>query len=351
MADEEELTRAEQVAKRAMELSARAEELARQAHEVSGVDEQLAALEAELDSLAAEEASLDDGMDGAPADSSASDGDLPPDGSAEGERQREEHEFNYPEFAQLAEAFGQRMEVLGERIGELVSHRLDTAFRRSESRTGPRWGSAAGDITLDVAEPLPVRVSTRGGRVAVKAGAAGRIFVHWSVHGPFAPADGEEPVTVTERDGVIFVEAAGRLVMRGVGLEIEVPAGCPLDLSTGGGSVDVHGTGAGVRAKTGGGTIAIADAAGEVVAETGGGSISFQGRPSGQSLLRTGGGSIDVVLAPGTAVELDARGSVASVDVDGREMKGGRITASVGGGGEGTLTLRTGGGTVRVRQG
>jgi hypothetical protein len=350
VADEEELTRAEQVAKRAMELSARAEELARQAHEVSGVDEQLAALEAELDALAAEEESLDAGVEGGaapPADDGVTSDEAPPEGADE----REGIDFNYPEFAQLAEAFGQRMEALGERIGDLVSHRLDSAFKRGEWKTGGRWGGRWGDVAADVGGPLPVRVSTKGGRVAVRTGPAGRVTVHWNLHGPFAQPDGEDPVTITERDGVLYVEATGRPVMRGIGLEIEVPAGCALDVSTGGGGVDVHGTGAGVRAKTGGGGVTVSDAAGEVVLETGGGSISFQGRPSGQSLLRTGGGSIDVVLAAGTAVDIDARGSMASVDVDGREVKGGRVQATVGGGGQGTLTARTGGGTVRVRQG
>jgi hypothetical protein len=343
MADKEEMSRADQIAKRALDLAARAEELGRQAHEVAGVDGQLAALEAELDALAAEEAALDS-LDGESVSEEADaplDDEEPPGGR---------REFHYSEFAELAEAFGQRIEALGERVGELVSSHLDTAFGVADS--GPRrsrWGSTAGDVTMDMAGPRPVRVSTVGGRVAVRAGTAGRILVHWTIGGPFAPGADERPVAVTERDGVVCVEGVGRSTRRGVSLDVEIPPGCPLEVSTGGGGIEISGLGAAIRAKTGGGAITIEAAAGEVVAETGGGSISYAGRPSGQSLIRTGGGSIDVRLAAGTAVEMDARGSVTSIDIDGQKFKSRRITTTIGGGGEGTLTVRTGGGSVRVR--
>lgn len=364
MGDQEELSRAEAIAKRALELSSRAEELARQAHEVAGVDEQLAALEAELEALSAEEASLDAGIEvgsaGPSPASAGSEGDGtsgPGAGGSESDRSGSGSDGGFgpggEDWSGWAETFSARMESLGDRIGELVSGSIEAALGSTQGRP-PASGrrAAEGDIVVDVAGPIDIRVMSRGGGVEVRPGSAGQVRVHWSSRGLFGMLSGEEPVLVTQRDGAVFVETPGRSGWRstGIHLDIEVPVGSPVDLSTGGGSVEVSGTNGPVRARTGGGSIRLCDVDGEVQANTGGGSIHFEGRPAGQSMLRTGGGSVEAILAPGTIIDIEARGTNAVIDVAGSKVHGSRVTGSVGGGGTGLLQIRTGGGTARVRQ-
>ena len=337
MADEEELTRAEAVAKRALDLAARAEELARQAHEVAGVDEQLAALEAELASLSEEEELLDAGIDPGPSEPGSS-----------------EEPMN-----DWAETFSERMEQLGYRLGELVSGSVEAAMHSSLSGLSrPFHGADAfdatqGSATVPVAAPVPVVVSTQGGSVRIGAGRADEVRVHWRTRGLSSRYTGEPAVIVEERGGAIHVETARRLgwwskVSR---IEVEVPRTSPVEISTGGGSVKVDGTGGPVRARTGGGSVAVDDADGEVSVTTGGGSIKVRGRLSGESSIRTGGGSVDVELLDGTRIEVDATGTSASTDIPGLVVKGGRCTGVVGGGGDGHLRVSTGGGSTRIRGG
>lgn len=335
MADEEEMSRAEEVAKRAMELAARAEELARQAHEVSGVDEQLAALEAELDSLVAEEAALDDGM--AESDEGPS------------------TEYGDEFWPNWAAALGDRMQALGDRLGEVISGSVDAALSAPalgiSSTRGRKGLLSEHDAELPIAGPVLVRIMSGGGTVEVVPGRADRVHVtarFWLR--PQRPDD--QPVHLQEQDGVVLVETARGHGWRSnvVHITVEVPLGSPVDASTGGGSVKVEGTHAPVRVRTGGGSVSVVDVEGELVATTGGGSIRIAGRISGESSIRTGGGSVEVNLDPHTRVELAAHGTPAMVDVPGLKTKGSHVTGSVNGGGEGRLEVTTGGGSVRIHQ-
>jgi hypothetical protein len=342
MADEEEVSsddvsRAEAVAKRAMELAARAEELARQAHEVAGVDDQLAALEAELASLSDEEESLDAGIDAGPSEPGQSD-----DGVND-----------------WAEMFSERMEQLGYRLGELVSGSVEAAMSSSFGGfTRPFPGSEAFDPThgsavIPVVAPIPVVVTTGGGSVRVGPGPADEVRVHWRTRGRSHRYSGEPGVTVEERDGAIYVETPRRFgwwpkVSR---IEVEVPRTSPVEISTGGGSVRVEGTNGPVRARTGGGSVRVEDADGEASVTTGGGGIKVRGRLSGDSSIRTGGGSVTVELVEGTHIEVDASGSSVSTDIPGLVVKNGRCTGVVGDGSSGRLRVSTGGGSTKIRRG
>lgn len=336
MADEEEMTRAEELAKRAMELASRAEQLARQAHEVAGVDEQLAALEAELDSLVEEETALDDGMAGSDEE--------PPAGYI--------HDF-WPNWA---EALGDRMEALGERLGEVISGSVDAAL--GSSGLGPSSGGRAEwarlsdyDAELLIAGPMPVWIVAGGGTVEVVPGRADRVHVQARYRRRPQRGD-EQPIRLQEQDGAVLVESSSGRMWRPnvVHLMVEVPPGSPVDVTTGGGSVKVEGTHAPVRARTGGGSVTLSDVDGEVVVSTGGGSIRVGGRLSGNSTIRTGGGSVEVALDPATRVELVARGTPAIVDLPGLSAQGSHVTGPVSGGGEGRLEVTTGGGSVRIHQ-
>lgn len=343
------MTRAEAVAKRAMELAGRAEELARHAHEVAGVDDQLAALEAELDALAAEEENLDHGVDETeePSAGDAQPGDISDD------------------WVRWADAFAERIEALGDRLGDLVSGSVDAAlhardldhwrsFGGRHSAESGRWPSESHETEkiLDVSGPLPVKISSRGGSVSVAAGPPDQVIVQWRGRGRPGRGPGPDPVKLEQRDGGVLVELEELRSWRprSVHLEVSVPAGSPIEITTGGGSVLVEGTAGPVRVRTGGGSISVREADGEVVVSTGGGSVRVKGRLRGESRIRTGGGSVEVVLAPESRIDVVARGTMASIDVPGLNVRGRYVTGSVGGGGEGTLDVTTGGGSVRIRQ-
>ena len=335
MADEE-MTRAEEIAKRASELAARAEDLAHHAHEVAGVDEQLAKLEAELDALMAEEEALDAGV-------------------IDGQEQAEPH--NQDSWPNLAESLAERMEALGDRLGDLISGTVDAALDTS-------FGAASafvplstglfneGATTLPVIAAIPVSVRSRGGNVVVRSGRPDQVRVSWRGRGRPTAMDASQPVSVQERDGVVVIESAGARGWRRniVAVEVEVPVGSPIEAVTGGGSIRIEGTNSAVRARTGGGSITIADVNGEVDATSGGGSIQVEGRLSGQSSISTGGGSIDVALRPGTHIDIEAAGTMASIDVPGLNLQGYHVSGSVAGGGDGHLRVRTGGGRARISQ-
>ena len=339
MADQQGMNRADEVARKALELAARAEQLAQNAHEAADVDEQLAALETELDALAAEESALDAGM-----------------GAAE---PIADDDADQDDWSGWAETFGERMEALGYRLGELVSGGIEAAMYAypqgsARPRSQPRGDESPGPSVVDqmVEGATPVRIKSAGGSVDVRAGAGDRVHVTWRQRGwPRTPE--REPVNVEERDGELYIESGQGQGWRHriVHLGIEVPLGSSVDAVTGGGSVRVKGTHASVRARTGGGSIDIDDVDGLVSATTGGGSIRVRGRLRDQSAVRTGGGSVDVVLEAGASLELDAHGTMASIDVPGLRLKGPHVHGAVGGGADGSLEIRTGGGSARIRQG
>jgi hypothetical protein len=337
MADEE-MTRAEEIAKRASDLAARAEELSRHAHEVAGVDEQLAALEAELDGLIAEEDAVDAGIAGESAEEPA-------------DRSRDA-------WTNVAEALAERMEALGDRLGDLISGTVDSALHTATMDPSPFGRSHRGptqlkesEAEIPVAGALPVRVRSGGGSVEIRKGRTDRVHVAWRVRGRLT-ADDPELVTVQERDGAVVIESVGRRGWRPsvTRIEVEVPVHSPVDVVTGGGSVKIEGTRSTVRARTGGGSITIADADGEVDATTGGGRVRVDGRLTGQSTISTGGGAIDVTVSADTCIDIDATGTPASIDVPGLNLQGFHVSGAVRGGGEGELRVRTGGGRARISQ-
>ncbi|HEX6392811.1 MAG TPA: hypothetical protein VFZ97_05180 [Acidimicrobiales bacterium] len=333
MADEE-MTRAEGIAKRASELAARAEELARHAHEVAGVDEELAKLESELDALVAEEEALDAGLAG------------------EGEEQAEEQADD--RWVNLAESLAERMEALGDRLGDFISGSVDSALHSSLGE-GSVFATGAqiteSEAMLPVSGPLPVRVRSPGGNVDVRPGLSDRVHVAWRGRGSTL---GDLPplVTVQQHGSYVMIESVGTSGWRHkvVHMDVSVPSGSPIEVVTGGGSIRIEGTNSAVRARTGGGSITVAGVNGEVDVTTGGGSVHVDGRLSGQSNINTGGGSIDVVLHPGTQIDIDAVGTSASIDVPGLHVQGHRVCGSVAGGDGGHLRVRTGGGRARVTQ-
>lgn len=150
-----------------------------------------------------------------------------------------------------------------------------------------------------------------------------------------------------------------------VTLEINVPRNYNLDVSTGGGSIeleDIDGRvtlstsggnittgniGGPAHLSTEGGHITVKNVAGELVAVTGGGHITA-GAIAGNASLRTTGGHIRVASVRGTA-RLETGGGNVTLEHSGAELvaetSGGQIEV---GEASGLVRARTGGGGIRV---
>ena len=150
-----------------------------------------------------------------------------------------------------------------------------------------------------------------------------------------------------------------------VTIELNVPQNMNLDVTTGGGNIqvdNVHGhvnlTTAGGNLTTGnitgpahlhtdGGHISVKNVGGELVAETGGGHITA-GDVGGSAYLHTNGGHIRVTSVAGTA-RLETGGGNVTVERAGAELvadtEGGQIDV---GEAQGLVRAKTGGGGIRV---
>jgi hypothetical protein len=118
-----------------------------------------------------------------------------------------------------------------------------------------------------------------------------------------------------------------------------------LNLSTGGGDMRAGSIGGDVELSTGGGNISIEDIHGNIVASTGGGNITL-GKADGVATISTGGGNIRINGAGGK-VELSTGGG----NIDVKDVSG-KVRASTGGGNvdlteiTGSISASTGGGEI-----
>jgi DUF4097 and DUF4098 domain-containing protein YvlB len=115
-----------------------------------------------------------------------------------------------------------------------------------------------------------------------------------------------------------------------VSFEVRLPRGMRLESRTGGGNVEVSGTGE-TRLNTGGGNVQLRTIGGALNVNTGGGNISLA-ECEGPVELHTGGGNIDI---------REARGSVHA------QTGGGNIQVE---GRSGAVQVNTGGGNIRIHQ-
>jgi hypothetical protein len=168
---------------------------------------------------------------------------------------------------------------------------------------------------------------------------------------------------------------AGRSQLKTSGGSIRVAgANGDLEAHTSGGSIEIGNATARVEAKTSGGSITLARVGGDVFAHTSGGGIRIEDaggtvdastsggaitatlsrQLSGDSRLRTSGGGVTVSLASNVKLDLDAKASGGGVSSDVPITVVGRqdddsLRGQINGGGP-TLTLRSSGGGIRVRQ-
>jgi hypothetical protein len=282
---------------------------------------------------------------------------------------------------------------LGERLGDIGSRfrwRATDTIERAVPVEGPTpvlIDSTAGPIevragdadrvqvvaerfalTSGALEEIEVTAVQEDGRVAVRCdwgpGRRGR-WVRLTVHVPST-----SPVTATTRGGEIKVrDTAGPASVTTVGgsLHLDGTAG-NVDAQTNGGSIHVNRHDGQVDASTSGGSIQLRGRlverlqartmGGSITVEgvegatcdvaTAGGSIKVRGRVGGDSSVKTSGGSIAVTLPADCSLTIDAKGS--SVRSDFPELQGGRghQRGALGDGSDGTLKLRTSGGSVTV---
>jgi hypothetical protein len=381
--EREDLNRAEQLAARARELSARAAEVSERAADAADSEAALAALERELADLDEEERRLDEefaelGRDRTPEDD-------------------EEQVRTEERVTSWADRFAERMETLGDRIGEA----LTGAFA-----TRPFGATDTIERETAVDGPVPVTIESFTGAVTVRPGDDSRVHVTAERH---AWSDAQlDDIAVDIRrseDGVdVRATAPAPGGRRWVKLDVSVPRTSVLRVHTQGGAVRVEGVGGPVTASTQGGAIRVDGAAGlahldtmggsvtvsnhqgavtartkgggvklggklagEVDAETMGGSIQIDGADGpvraqtmggsvkvsgalrGDSTLSTVGGSVSVRLTRGSKLKVSGSGSSASTDIDGLQATRGRVEGTIGDGSDGNLTLHTSGGSVRVQ--
>lgn len=153
---------------------------------------------------------------------------------------------------------------------------------------------------------------------------------------------------------------------------VKVPSQYNLDLRTNGGSikiesltgkVDAYTSGGSIRlgeiigdveVKTSGGSIKVDEVDGNINAHTSGGSINvkFASQPTKDSRLTTSGGSITASLIPSIKLNIYASTSGGRVssefEVEGK-IKKTKIDGKINGGGP-ELTLKTSGGSVRIKE-
>lgn len=133
-------------------------------------------------------------------------------------------------------------------------------------------------------------------------------------------------------------------------------AGGSLDAKTSGGSINIADVDGTVDAQTSGGTIRLKEIAGAVNAKTSGGSIEAHilGQPGEDMRLQTSGGSVTLRLDDDVRADIDAQASGGSVSTDFAvsvrgTLKRNKLQGEINGGGP-LLTLRTSGGSVRIRE-
>ncbi len=127
-----------------------------------------------------------------------------------------------------------------------------------------------------------------------------------------------------------------------------------VDAYTSGGSITLGKIVGDVKVKTSGGSISVDEVVGNVNAHTSGGSVKvrFAAQPTQDSRLTTSGGSITAYLESSVGINLDAKtsgGRVSSEFAVKGLIKRTKIKGEINGGGP-QLTLKTSGGSVRVKK-
>ena len=244
---------------------------------------------------------------------------------------------------------------------ELGFEQHDDVVRVRAERKGRsirRWFGGGEDsprFNITVPRRFDLELVTAGGNIRVPD-LDGEVVAR-TAGGKLAIANVAGSVDGRTSGGSIHVVSAGGPVKArtsGGSIRIGSAAGA-VDARTSGGSIRIGGAEGSTVARTSGGSIELANIAGSIEARTAGGSIkaTLSGQPDGESSLRTVGGGITFGLAEGVALDIDARTTGGRVTAELANMESttvdrSAVVTTVNGGGP-TMTLRTTGGSIRLR--
>lgn len=251
------------------------------------------------------------------------------------------------------------VDVVVERTEKLDSLRFDeqegsvTVRSRRKELGMFRWFRASDAPAFQVTVPqrFDLDLTTAGGevRVAAIAGAVvarttgGKLVigaVTGSVHGRTSGGS----IRIEGADGAVDAETSGGSIRIG---RVEGP----VDVRTTGGSIHIDAVQGSVSAHTTGGSIQLGEVGGTLDAKTTGGSIraTLTRQPEGDSRLRTTGGGIDLAVTQAVGLDIDARTTGGRVSSDQHTGASKSVLATRVHGGGPKLTLRTTGGSIRLR--
>jgi hypothetical protein len=196
-------------------------------------------------------------------------------------------------------------------------------------------------------------VEDDGGSVEIHPGPEGKLQVEARRRAPTKAEALALPVTVQLDGNTVTVRYhdPNHAPGRSVAFVIQAPPATRLQLSTAGGSISTDKMGA-QTLHSGGGSISASEVDGAVEARTGGGSIQVSGRLRGTCKLNTGGGSVQVRVPGDSRLKVDGTTGGGSAHNDfGLPVSGmgsRRFSGTLGDGKDGSLEVRTGGGSIEL---
>ncbi len=192
-----------------------------------------------------------------------------------------------------------------------------------------------------------IEVADLQGRVSARTSGGSLSFGH--IEGPIEGKTSGGSISIEGCSGTASVSTSGGSIRIGE-VDGEVRA------KTSGGSIHISRAQGSVQAKTSGGSIKVDEVLGPIEAQTSGGSIRAQlsQQPPGPCHLKTSGGNVEVSLAADIGLQVDARTSGGRVSTDFPVVTQGTLDknslkAAINGGGP-LMTLRTSGGSIRLRK-
>ena len=255
------------------------------------------------------------------------------------------------------------VDVVVERTDELESLEFDeqegTVSVRARRKERGVFGWFRSDdaplFQVSVPRRFDLDLTTAGGKIdiadidgEVVARTAGGSLVVGEVAGSGHGRTAGGSIRIADATGAVDVGTSGGTIRLG-------RVGGPVHARTTGGSIHIDDALGSVSAHTTGGSIRLGHVGGTLDAKTTGGSIraTLARQPEGDSRLRTTGGSIELAVSEDVGVDIDARttgGRVSSdlqTEVPVSQSKSALVSEVNGGGPK--LTLRTTGGSIRLR--
>jgi DUF4097 and DUF4098 domain-containing protein YvlB len=204
---------------------------------------------------------------------------------------------------------------------------------RTVRPTGLRSGSV--DLQIEVPPGTPLEIDTGAGNLELRGLVAG-----------IRAETGSGTVRATGLQGDISLQTGSGSV------EVQDATG-PVSVETGSGNLILRGVNGDLTGHTGSGSIRVEGASGQVRVDTGSGSVEYTGTPAGECRFETGSGSVVLALPVALNARVDLQSNSGRVNVqfpvDGQSTQQ-RVRGVIGSGEDASITVRTGSGSIDVRQ-